>query len=265
MAWRHVQQPISEKTRACAYDRAGYGFSDPATRPADAKNAVEDLHDLLRRAGITMPIVLVGHSRGGQYATLYTELYPQDVAGLVLIDPSFAQQDEQLNAVLTPEQRAAHGAEESRKFARNENCRNLASDGTLAWLVQSPCLDNPPNADPVLHAVLNREYSTPAYWTTVVSEQHNAHAPMPGHGPSSDDAEMPAGGPHFGAMPLVVLTSEAMASPSWIAGHAALAAASTRGSNSIVKGSGHYVQDDQPASVIEAVGKVLSAVRQGLQ
>src|SRR5271154_447833 len=58
--WQKVQQPVSAITRACFYDRAGYGYSDPSPNPMTAENIVDDLHALLQKAGIRSGIVLVG-------------------------------------------------------------------------------------------------------------------------------------------------------------------------------------------------------------
>ena len=88
MAWRRVQAPASRLARACSYDRAGLGFSDPAAHSSTARNAVDDLTNLLDAASVEMPVVLVGHSAGGLYALLFTALYPDRVAGVVLVDPS---------------------------------------------------------------------------------------------------------------------------------------------------------------------------------
>ena len=70
--WWAVQTQVAAKTRACIHDRAGYGFSDPSPRAADAGNAVDDLHALLKAAGIAPPYVLVGNSFGGGSVELYT-------------------------------------------------------------------------------------------------------------------------------------------------------------------------------------------------
>jgi pimeloyl-ACP methyl ester carboxylesterase len=88
MAWRRVQGATSGLSRACSYDRAGLGFSDPSTRPSTALSAADDLKKLLDAASVETPVVLVGHSAGGLYAMLFTALYPERVAGLVLVDPS---------------------------------------------------------------------------------------------------------------------------------------------------------------------------------
>lgn len=87
-SWAWVQPEIARSTRVCAYDRAGWGWSDPSPIGYDAvQNAVE-LHRLLGNAGIATPYVLAGHSLGGLYARVYAQQYPDDVGGLVQVDAS---------------------------------------------------------------------------------------------------------------------------------------------------------------------------------
>ena len=88
MTWRRVQGRASQTSRACSYDRAGLGFSDPAARDSTAENSVDDLKKLLDAANVKTPVVLVGHSVGGLYAMLFAASYRDRVAGLVLVDPS---------------------------------------------------------------------------------------------------------------------------------------------------------------------------------
>jgi pimeloyl-ACP methyl ester carboxylesterase len=85
MAWLHRE--LSAHTTVVAYDRADYGFSDPGDRQLSAASVADDLHDALRRRGLTGPYVLVGHSLGGGYVRVFTARYPDRVAGLVLLDP----------------------------------------------------------------------------------------------------------------------------------------------------------------------------------
>jgi pimeloyl-ACP methyl ester carboxylesterase len=90
-----IAPAVSPTTRVCVYDRAGKGWSDPAPEGADPLAVVTDLHTLLERHGETGPFVLAGHSSGGVYVQAYAATYPDDVAGLVLIDsqPSTALTD----------------------------------------------------------------------------------------------------------------------------------------------------------------------------
>src|SRR5439155_3464994 len=87
-AWRWVQPALARVTRVCAYDRAGIGRSAPA--PAEqhrtAQTQVSDLHELLGKAHIPGPYVVVGHSWGGMLARLFAHDYPRDTAGAVLVD-----------------------------------------------------------------------------------------------------------------------------------------------------------------------------------
>ncbi len=85
--WAWVQPEIAKFARVVAYDRAGLGWSEPGPKPRDAQHIATELHTALRTAGINGPYVLVGHSEGGLYAPVFAALYPDEVAGLVLVDP----------------------------------------------------------------------------------------------------------------------------------------------------------------------------------
>lgn len=100
--WRHVQTGIAKTTRVCAYDRAGLGFSDAATRPSDLKNIVDDLRLLVAAAPIARPFVYVGHSLAGAFGLLYVATYPDHIAGAVMVEPAFAGQVPALEAQLPP-------------------------------------------------------------------------------------------------------------------------------------------------------------------
>lgn len=86
-AWAMVQPAIATKAKACSYDRAGLGFSDPSGRPGTAANAVDDLRRLLKASSIQPPYILVGHSLSGMYAQLFADRYRSEVVGMVLVDP----------------------------------------------------------------------------------------------------------------------------------------------------------------------------------
>jgi pimeloyl-ACP methyl ester carboxylesterase len=86
--WVRVQREVSDTTRVCAYDRAGMGWSEMGPDPRDAGRITSELHTLLGEAGIGGPYVLVGHSFGGMYVQTYAARYPEEVAGVALVDSS---------------------------------------------------------------------------------------------------------------------------------------------------------------------------------
>jgi pimeloyl-ACP methyl ester carboxylesterase len=84
--WGWIAPAVARDTRVCVYDRAGRGWSEPASGPQDGVAVAGDLHTLLDRARIAGPYVLVGHSFGGLYVLNFAARYPRQVAGMVLLD-----------------------------------------------------------------------------------------------------------------------------------------------------------------------------------
>ena len=88
--WSWVQQQLAPTQRVCAYDRSGYGWSEPGPAPRSALRLVAELHSLLAKADIAGPYVLVGHSFGGILNSVFASEYPDDVSGVVLVDTAYA-------------------------------------------------------------------------------------------------------------------------------------------------------------------------------
>lgn len=86
--WDGVMSRVSGSTRVCAYDRPGQGWSEDLAHRQDGREVAADLHTLLARAGEHGPYVLAGHSSGGTLALTYAARYPDQVAGMVLLDSS---------------------------------------------------------------------------------------------------------------------------------------------------------------------------------
>ena len=84
--WSQVQPEIAKVTRICSYDRAGLGWSEPGSSPRTSGTMMDELHTLLINAKVDPPHVLVGHSFGGALMRLYAHNYPDEVAGMVLVD-----------------------------------------------------------------------------------------------------------------------------------------------------------------------------------
>ena len=92
LLWAYIQPAIAEVTRVCAYDRAGYGWSEVSSSERTTPNMAEELHTLLTQAGIEPPYILAGHSFGSLVVRTYASLYPDEVGGLVLIDAAHPNQ-----------------------------------------------------------------------------------------------------------------------------------------------------------------------------
>jgi pimeloyl-ACP methyl ester carboxylesterase len=92
--WQLVQPEVAQFAHVCTYDRAGMGWSEPGAQSRTSQQFVEELNTLLGNAGVQGPYVLVGHSFGGTNVQLYASEYPNEVAGMVLVDS--ATEDEML-------------------------------------------------------------------------------------------------------------------------------------------------------------------------
>jgi pimeloyl-ACP methyl ester carboxylesterase len=121
-AWGRVQPRIAAKTRVCAYDRAGYGFSDPGPMPRDGAAIARDLDVGLKAARISGPYVVVGHSAGGLYARLFAARRRQEVVGLVFVDSSVEHQTQRTEALFGAGAGSLDGVER-----RALKCLNLTS------------------------------------------------------------------------------------------------------------------------------------------
>lgn len=104
--WLGVESAVAGFTRVCSFDRPNTAgsASDPAPKPRDLTDAVDDLRTLLEVAEVPGPYVLVGHSFGGLIVRMFAGEYPEDVGGIVLVDSSHEEQVARLEAMVTPEQ-----------------------------------------------------------------------------------------------------------------------------------------------------------------
>lgn len=138
--FRSLQLRLSQTTRVCAYDRAGYGWSEAGPGPRDVDTLVVELETLLANGGVSGPYVVAGHSYGGVLALVFAHRNPSDVAGVVLIDSSHPQQMTALEAV--PEVVAV----------QNMEIEGLGQLVSTAEAGQLPAEAVMPNAPPVLSA-----------------------------------------------------------------------------------------------------------------
>src|SRR5215203_1148753 len=90
--WARVRQEVAHFARVVAYDRAGVAWSESGPKPRDGQRIAEELYAALHAAGIEGPYVLVAHSFGGLFVRAFADLYPEEVAGMVLVDSSYPDQ-----------------------------------------------------------------------------------------------------------------------------------------------------------------------------
>jgi len=239
--WALVLPDVAKFTRACAYDRAGYGWSEYRSGPRTAASISDEL------SGERPPFVLVGHSLGGILVRQFALRHPGAVLGMVFVDSSHEQQ-------------LAHFAPPGNSIVRPQQYfrkQITANEFGIPRLLHTCGLD------PVRPALKDETVyleCQPTRWLTALHEVKILASPPP----------MPA--PRvFENMPVEVLTrdvdleedpAERAASPIWIQLQKELAALSTAGNWQIMEGSSHAIHMKKPDAVVAAIRKVWEASRQ---
>jgi pimeloyl-ACP methyl ester carboxylesterase len=130
-AWAVVQPRVAAFTRACSYDRAGSGFSGPGPMPRTTERIATELHTALRNGGIAGPFVLVGASFGGDHVRAFADLFPNDVAGIVMVDGDASDVD-------TAENRRSDDQGNLSYVPKLRECRNAIAAGKIAYALTPP-------------------------------------------------------------------------------------------------------------------------------
>jgi pimeloyl-ACP methyl ester carboxylesterase len=101
-SWKMVRHEIDQHGKVFTYNRLGTGGSDQPTSTQCGKTIISDLRAILEKLGIFPPYILVGHSIGGLYAALYGQLYPSEVLGAILIEPTHPDHEERFKKISPP-------------------------------------------------------------------------------------------------------------------------------------------------------------------
>ena len=241
--WSLVQPELGRSTRVCAYDRAGMAWSDPSPHPRKPSVVAEELHTLLANADIAGPYVLVAHSLSGKYARMFATRYPNEVAGLVLIDARHEYMDELTSAA---ERQAFFDAVDAQgrdyAWARRLGVARLFGSS----LAGTPSL---PSETRSAMALL----STHAHAIEATRAEARAR--------DANDAELRAS--TLGDRPIIVLVAgQSLAGiQHWDEAQRRQVALSSHGVMRVSPNGSHAIQWDDPRLVTEAVEEVVATAR----
>jgi pimeloyl-ACP methyl ester carboxylesterase len=262
LTWSLVKPGVSALTRACVYDRAGLGWSDPSLRPRTADVMVEELRAVLTGGRVPAPYVLVAHSSSGILARLFAHRYPKDVAGMVLVDSAHEEQFFRFPESI----RNAQGPISEQQRAMVTGLRTMIEAGP----VDPAMIPVPPQLPLATADRLRALIATTKAVDTMLAELdtiENIHAEAREAGITS-----------LGDIPLIVLTHGNPPPPfppelgiddedmrryeeTWRELQGELATLSSRGRVTVAEGAGHMIHHERPDVVVEAIREVVAAVR----
>jgi pimeloyl-ACP methyl ester carboxylesterase len=263
LSWSDLQRALSGSFRVVSYDRAGLGWSELGPMPRTAGRIIDELHTLLERADIAPPYVLVGHSFGGLTMPLFAARYPEEVAGMVLVDPvAPAEWDPPSEHDLKLARMGAKVCRRAAFLARFGAIRfvafllttgvkkvagslvRLISRGTPAesGTVSSPWFAALPPNEKAMASVF---WVQPKFALTIASQLENLPASAASVGQF----------PNFSEKPVIILSAQT-APERRRAEHAEIARRLPQGEHALAGKSNHWIMWEDPELVIRAVEKV---------
>jgi pimeloyl-ACP methyl ester carboxylesterase len=263
VSWSLVQPQVAKFTRVLSYDRAGFGWSPAGQGTGTAREAAGDLNRMLEQSGEAGPYVLVGHSFGGLIVRIFQQLFPQTVAGLVLVDPVL--RSEWRGPTEAKRRMLGRGVMLSRRgawLARVGVVRvalKLLMSGSRR-IPQAMARFSAGNGASVTDRLAGEVRKMPReHWPAIAQHWGEARSFQA----MADNLEnLPVSAAQLdenaglGDLPMVVLS--ATAAP---AEHAADARLSSAGEHVAVPDSGHWMQLDAPDAVVEAIRRVVAQAR----
>ena len=273
VSWTFVQPAVAEFTRVVAYDRAGFGWSDPGPLPRTAGRIADELVTALTNAGEPPPYLLVGHSFGGLVARIVASRYRDEVAGLVLVDPAHpedwvrpaAKEQARIDRGVRLCRQGYHAARWGVAHAVSalvglgairpaRKLADLASRGDIAgdtdWLLAP--LWKLPAAE---RHVLRWFWTKPRFFEALGSQIEHIHTS------AAETLDSASGG--YGDLPLVTISSTDPGEYR-LRQQEALAALSTRGRHVVANASGHWIPLDEPGTVVSAIRDLCAAFQDSL-
>ncbi len=268
ISWGLVQPAVSQFTTTCSYDRAGSGWSDPGPFPRDGETIATELRNLLARANVPEPFILVGHSYGGFTVRLFADRYPDVTGGIILLDAADPDQWVEPNEV--DRRKVWGGSRLSRRgalLARLGVARllvRLATSGAakMAWrlggLFSRKVPESEKNRLIAPATKLPPEDRRKLLWFWTEAKFYEALASQIETVPTTAVAVTQTG--PYADLPLTVV-SAANPDPNWERCQERMAALSTRGRHVPAPDSGHFIPLDRPDLVVEVIREMVEQVR----
>ena len=240
-----VAPAVARDTRVCVYDRAGRGWSEPADTAQDGAQIATDLHTLLQLGHVPGPYVLAGHSFGGLYVLRFAARYPDEVAGMVLVD-STAPASAAKPGTPSP----GHGGSDDVMSRVSALVSTSARLGLGRLYAQSDFGSLPPRSRDEVRASV----ATASTLRSTIDEYVQATA----------STEQAAALGDFADKPLIVLTAGSGHDAAWSAAQNRMARLSTNSVHRIIDGAAHedlIADEEDAAATTQAILDVVSSVR----
>jgi pimeloyl-ACP methyl ester carboxylesterase len=266
VGWMKIQPQIAQFTRVCSYDRAGYGWSEPGPMPRTIPRMANELKALIEASGEKSPYVMVAASLGGPIVRLYAGLYPNDVAGMILVDAAHEDQQKRAQNVQPPEL-IAENDREVESYQRWERLRRpfMLHLGIERFMV---------------HFTQQSEQMPKLFWEEYfyLSQKLGFEETVASEIRSLPDSSSALHAVNLGDRPLIVVTAgkitftpepfltkeiEDKLRNVFHELQAEQVRLSTHGKQVIVPDSGHVIMFERPDTVVAAIREVWSEVREG--
>ena len=240
-----IAPAVARDTRVCVYDRAGRGWSEPASTAQDGAQIATDLHRLLQRGQVPGPYVLAGHSFGGLYVLTFAARYPDEVAGMVLVDSTAPA-----SAANPGTPSSGHGGSSNGMSRVSALVSTAARLGLARLYAQSAFGSLPPRSRDEVRA----SDATASTLRSTIDEYVQANASM----------EQAAALRDFADKPLIVLTAGSGHDAAWSAAQNRMATLSTNSVHRIIDGATHedlVANQEDAAATTQAILDVVASVR----
>jgi pimeloyl-ACP methyl ester carboxylesterase len=240
-----ITPAVARDTRVCVYDRAGRGWSEPAATAQDGAQIATDLHTLLQRGHVPGPYVLAGHSFGGLYVLTFAARYPDEVAGMVLVD-STAPASAANPGTASP----GHGGSNDAMSRVAALVSTAARLGLGRLYAQSAFGSLPPRS----RAEVRASDATASTLRSTIDEYLQATASTEQAATLRDLADKP----------LIVLTAGSGHDAAWSTAQDHLARLSTNSVHRVIAGASHedlVANQEDAAATTQAILEVVASVR----